>query len=91
MSRGLGDVYKRQLYVPTASIDDYKAATSWKEFTIIKGVETTSINGVENNNDNTGKVYYNLQGIRISANNITPGVYIIREGAKTTKAYVSAK
>ena len=85
------DFLTATLYVPTASIDDYKAATSWKEFTIIKGVETTSINGVENNNDNTGKVYYNLQGIRISANNITPGVYIIREGAKTTKAYVSAK
>ena len=85
------DFLTATLHVPATSVDDYKAATSWKEFTNIEGITPTGIDGIENDNVNTGRVYYNLQGIKVSENNITPGIYIIHEGAKTTKAYVNAK
>lgn len=85
------DFLTATLHVPATSVDDYKAATSWKEFTNIEGITPTGIDGIENDNVNTGRVYYNLQGIKVSENNITPGIYIIREGAKTTKAYINAK
>ena len=81
------DFLTATLHVPATSVDDYKAATSWKEFTNIEGITPTGIDGIENDNVNTGRVYYNLQGIKVSENNITPGIYIIREGAKTTKAH----
>lgn len=84
------DFLTAKLLVPAESIDDYKAATSWKEFTNIEGISSTGINGVEND-DNISKEYYNLQGMKVAAENVTPGIYIIREGSKTTKAYVNAK
>lgn len=85
------DFLTATLHVPAASVYAYKAAVSWKEFTNIEAITSSGVNGIESGNVNTGKVYYNLQGVKVSANNITPGVYIIREGAKTTKAFVNAK
>ena len=32
--------------------------------------------------------YYNLQGIRVAADNLTPGIYIRRIGSKTDKILV---
>ncbi len=85
------DFLTATLHVPAASVDEYKAAVSRKEFTNIEGITLSDINGIESGNVNTGKVYYNLHGVKVPANNITPGVYIIREGVKTTKAFVNAK
>lgn len=85
------DFLTATLYVPATAVDDYKVATSWKEFTNIEGIVPASIDGVENGNANARKEYYNLQGMKVSAGNITSGIYIIREGSKTTKAYVNAK
>ncbi len=33
-------------------------------------------------------VYYNLQGIKVSAESLTPGIYVCRQGNKTTKIFV---
>lgn len=85
------DFLTATLFVPEASIDDYKAATSWKEFTTIEGIKATGIEGVESDNANAVKEYYNMQGMKVAAENITPGIYIIRNGSKTTKAYVNAR
>ena len=39
---------------------------------------------------NNGPVeYYNLQGIRISSDNLTPGFYIIRQGSKAAKVLIT--
>lgn len=32
--------------------------------------------------------YYNLQGVRINSNNLTPGLYIQRQGNKATKTFI---
>lgn len=32
--------------------------------------------------------YYNLHGVKVDANNLTPGIYITRQGNKTTKVLV---
>jgi hypothetical protein len=32
--------------------------------------------------------YYNLHGVRVNAENLTPGIYITRQGAKTAKVLI---
>lgn len=32
--------------------------------------------------------YYNLQGIRVAADNLTPGFYVVRQGSKTAKVLI---
>ncbi len=38
--------------------------------------------------DNTPAEYYNLNGLRIDSANLVPGIYIVRQGAKTSKTIV---
>lgn len=39
--------------------------------------------------ENDGPVeFYNLQGVRIDADNLVPGIYVIRRGDKTAKVYI---
>jgi hypothetical protein len=38
--------------------------------------------------DNTEPEYYTLQGIKLSADHLTPGIYIRRQGTKVTKILV---
>jgi len=79
------------LCVPEASVDAYKAATGWKVFTVVNGITPTGIGAIESDNASDKIEYYNLQGMKVAKENVTPGIYIIREGAKTTKAYINAK
>lgn len=58
----------------------------------------TAPTGVENvldNSDNSEAAdtnapaeYYNIQGMRVNANALTPGLYIVRQGGKTTKTVI---
>lgn len=49
--------------------------------------KSTAINAVETATE--GRVeYFNLNGIRVSAANLTPGIYIKRQGGKAQKVYV---
>lgn len=38
--------------------------------------------------DHAEAEYYNLQGIRVAADNLTSGFYILRQGDKTSKVYI---
>lgn len=38
--------------------------------------------------DDAETVYYNLQGLQVPAENLTTGLYIIRQGDKTSKVYI---
>lgn len=40
------------------------------------------------NESNSPAIYYNLQGIRVDGDNLTPGFYIRRQGSKATKIRV---
>lgn len=40
------------------------------------------------NDANAPAEYYNLQGVRVAADNLTPGIYVVRQGKKVSKVYV---
>lgn len=66
----------------TTQQDAYDNGTGWKEFkkAVPTGVENVSVAEAD-----LPVVYYTLQGVSVSANNLTPGLYIVRQGNKTTK------
>lgn len=49
----------------------------------IAGIDTVNVD-----NSNAPVEYYNLQGMRVNAENIVPGVYIRRQGSQTVKVLV---
>lgn len=53
--------------------------------------DENGVQGIEdivNDNANAPVEYYNLQGIRVNGDNLTPGIYIRRQGTEVTKVYV---
>lgn len=72
------------VYVPAASIDAYKAAEEWKNFTNYVALPGDSgIDSAVADEADAPAVYYNLQGVRVD--NPEKGLYIKRQGNKTTK------
>lgn len=49
---------------------------------------TALLNVINDQNSAAPSVYYNLQGIQVSENNLTPGVYVLRQGNSTKKVLV---
>ena len=51
---------------------------------------TTGVVGVDNVNavENAPVEFFNLQGIRVNADTLTPGIYIRRQGASASKVLV---
>lgn len=52
---------------------------------------STAIDGINADNSNAPAEVYNLQGVRVNSTNLTPGIYIVRQGSKTRKVLVSGK
>lgn len=69
------------VYVPANSIERYKEAAEWKDFTNFLPAQT-GVEVVET--ENVPTEYYNLQGIRV-AEPKEGNVYIRRQGDKTVK------
>lgn len=91
-TQALDDINKWEckLYVPAESQDEYKAAPQWKEFFFI---ENSSVGDIIS--DNQGELtdpieIYNLSGIKVSGSteNLTPGIYIKKQGSITEKIMV---
>ncbi len=53
----------------------------------VKKNEFSGVTNVEVD-DNVPAVYYNLQGLRVPTDNLTPGIYIERRGKKATKVLI---
>lgn len=51
-------------------------------------VTPSAVEKIEAENADAPKVYYNLQGMQISENNLSAGVYVVRQGTKTYKQIV---
>ena len=65
----------------------------WLVFNRIGMVNNTSVpTGIEGiateADDNAPAEYYNMSGMRVNGDNLTPGIYIVRKGSKTTKILV---
>lgn len=73
------------VYVPAGSIDAYKGAAEWQNFTNYQSLPTSAIDTIGADND-TPAVYYNLQGVRVD--NPTAGLYVVRQGNTTRKVVV---
>ena len=55
---------------------------------LAKNATTTAIAEVDAENADAPREYFNLQGIRVNADALTPGIYVVRQGAKTSKVIV---
>lgn len=51
--------------------------------------ETEGIEGITADENDGPVEYYNLQGVRVNAENLTPGFYIVRQGSKVSKVYIN--
>lgn len=52
--------------------------------------KTSAIGGIESDviDENAPVEYYNIQGMKVNADNLTPGFYIVRQGKKVSKIFV---
>lgn len=75
------------LKVPADAINAYKAADGWKIFTTIEALPSSGVEGIEAD-VNAPVEYYNLQGQKVAAESLVPGIYVIRQGNKASKVLV---
>lgn len=58
------------------------------EVTFNGTLDYSAIGGIEIDNSNAPVEYYNIQGMRVNADNLTPGIYIRRQGTDVSKIFV---
>lgn len=78
------------LHVPEGSVNAYKSADMWKNFSHIVG-DISGIEDVTVDSLNAAPVeVYNLRGVKIGNSNdaLAPGIYIVRQGTVTKKIAV---
>lgn len=74
--------YLRTIYTPESGLEpSFHALTSSP---IPTGVEDI----LDSCNEDAPVVYYNLNGVQMDGDNLTPGIYIRRQGTETTKVVV---
>lgn len=63
---------------------------SFNNFKLVQNKAEDNPTGIEmvEVEENATAVYYNLNGVRVDGNNLTPGVYVVRRGAKAEKILV---
>lgn len=49
---------------------------------------TTAVEEVAGENADAPREYFNLQGLQVNAEALTPGIYVVRQGAKTSKVVI---
>ena len=73
---------KAELTVPKGSLESYKSAYLWKKFLNISESGTTQVETITDESSQP-IIYYDLSGRRVV--NPTSGIYILRQGPRTTK------
>ncbi|MBQ2285177.1 MAG: leucine-rich repeat protein [Clostridia bacterium] len=71
------------LTVPQESLYPYLLADTWTDFTYVVGEDMSGVEETLADDGNTPAEYYDLNGVRVE--NPEKGVYIKRQGGKTTK------
>lgn len=77
----LGNELYLWIMVPKQGIAAYYNSDGYRP----NGAENISVDAAD---ADAPAVYYNLQGVRMNAENLTPGLYIRRQGSVTTKVLV---
>lgn len=81
------DIYPTcTVHVPAGSVDSYKGATYWENFTNIVEGTVDGIGYIEAGH--TSKVadgIYTLNGVKVSESNLAPGIYIVRKNGVSMK------
>lgn len=65
--------------------------TSYNGFTFTPGTlapQNAAVNEIFNDNANAEVEVYNLQGVKVNAETVTPGIYVRRQGTKTEKVII---
>lgn len=73
------------------STSDSQETAQLNGFTVVYVADDSAvagIEGVEADNSDAPVEYYNLQGVRVAADNLTPGIYVCRQGSKVSKVLV---
>lgn len=78
-------------YIPTVTLTNRTTNNTY--FTTIKVTyivdnNVNAIDGIESDDENAPVEYFNLQGIRVNGDNLGTGIYIRRQGSKTTKVLI---
>lgn len=78
-------------YIPAVTLTNRTTNNTY--FTTIKVTyivdnNVTGIDGIESDDENAPVEYFNLQGIRVNGDNLGTGIYIRRQGSKTTKVLI---
>lgn len=71
------------LYVPAEAVEAYRQADGWKNFAKITGEAEAGIADIELSSTEAPR-YYTITGIKV-ANPSAPGLYIVRQGKKSSK------
>ena len=64
------------LYVPSESIELYKESEYWGQFKNILPIDESGVESITDENQQD-KVIYDLQGRKVSGENLAPGIYVI--------------
>lgn len=77
---------KSTLSVPEQSMDAYKAADGWKNFNMFDtNVGVGTIDGADGT---APAIYYDLNGRRMNATRLQPGIYVKVQGGKASKIII---
>lgn len=80
------------LYVPAIAIDKYRTTAPWRNFVKIEPFDFSGIHVLESDiHYDVAVDIYNLKGEKIAKqiNELTPGIYIVRQGYEYVKIFVN--
>ncbi len=78
-------VAKYSVYSLPGETSSFTAAPAGLSFELLTGVEDVTVDDAA---EEAEPEYYTLQGIRVDGSNLTPGIYIRRQGNTSSKIYI---
>ena len=89
-ARVFGDKSRLELVVPEGSLELYDSAPVWKAFSrITEDASLGSVDSIMADIEGDAEAeYYTLDGRRVAADALTPGIYVVRRGASASKTLV---
>lgn len=77
------------VFVPKGTRGAYAAAEGWTYFTDFRETDESGIDRVAANGAEAAAEYFNLNGQRVNASALIPGIYMKRSGGRSSKVLVT--